>query len=136
MALTEEKIKEIGEKRTKEITEDFQIIEGRDKIVKEFKEMKKRIIQREKRKNSILESQQKKEISRKMKKEEVIRLIRQGDLIDAADLEGISVKTILGHLLELHKYKDNDEYMKELEEKGTEKFIEKKLKEYIPRVIE
>lgn len=111
-------------------------IKDLEEKIKELDEKKKRIRQREKREDSILESQQKKEISRKMKKEEVIRLIRQGDLIDAADLEGISVKTILGHLLELHKYKDNDEYMKELEEKGTEKFIEKKLKEYIPRVIE
>lgn len=116
--------------------EELDELENYKKKLEEIKEKMKERKKKDKRENSILENKQIKEISKKKRSEETIRLIRQGDLIDAAELEGISAKIILGHLLELHSHKDNEEYMKAIEEKGKIRFNEKELREYEPRVVE
>lgn len=61
-----------------------------------------------------------------LRKQRTRRLVKQGLIIDFANLEKYSLATILGYLIEFEeKHKGNTYYLQQLELKGKTKFLEK-----------
>ncbi len=69
--------------------------------------------------------------NKKNRKQRARRLVKQGLLIDFANLEKYPLSIILGYLMEFEeKHKGNTYYLQQLELKGKTKFLEKNYKEH------